>query len=160
MPDPLVPPILLLTITLVITLIAVIVSGILRRRQRGALLELARQWGMQYSPSDVFNLAPRIASHLPIMGASDVRVRDLIYGTDSRGGHRCVFSAEYTFGVVRSKSRRRCVACVVEVLDVAPQPSPAEAIPGAAQKVTSILQIAPWDLPLIDQYETLRPRAE
>jgi hypothetical protein len=137
-----------------------IVSGILRRRQRGALLDLARQWGMQYSPSDVFNLAPRIASHLPVMGASDVRVRDLIYGTDSRGGHRCVFSAEYTFGVVRSKVRRRCVACVVEILDIAPQCAQSETIPGPAQKVTSILQIAPLDLPWIDQYEALRPRTE
>jgi hypothetical protein len=150
---------LLLLITVVMTVVAVIVSAVLRRRQREVLLDLARQWGMQYSPNDVFNLAPRIASQLPVMGASDVRVRDLIYGTDSHGGHRCVFSAEYTAGVVRSKSRRRCVACVVEILDTpsAPPIAAQPAFPGTPSKITSILQIAPTDLSIIEQYQALRP---
>jgi hypothetical protein len=150
---------LLLAIAAAVSILAVIVSAVLRRRQRNVLLDLARQWGMQYSPNDVFNLASRIASHLPIMGASDVRVRDLIYGTDSQGGHRCVFSAEYTAGVVRSKTRRRCVACVVEILATpsAPPIAPQPAFPGVPTKITSILQIAPTDLPMIEQYQSLRP---
>lgn len=160
MASPLVPPILMLWITIVVTLAAFVVSKVARRRDADKLSGLARQWGMQYSPRDVFHLAPRVAAHLPIIAASDVRIRDLIYGTDPGGGHRCVFSAEYTAGVVRSKSRHRCVVCIVEL----PHQAPAEPVPGALPEVgqsamrspSSLLQIAASDLPLLEQYESLR----
>src|SRR5690242_18070348 len=116
MPSPLIMPAALLWVLAGITLAALVVSQVVCRRRRLELLELAREWGMQYSPRDVFNLSARVAAHLPITGAADVQISDLIYGTDSGGGHRCVFSAEYTSGVFRSKARRRCVACVVELL--------------------------------------------
>src|SRR4051794_5172587 len=105
-------PMLLLLLALAITLGAAAGYALVRRRQQRALSELAKSWRMHYSPRDVFNLAPRVARHLPIVGAAGVRVRDLIYGTEP-GGHRYIFSAEYTAGVVRSKSRRRSVISVL-----------------------------------------------
>ena len=163
MPSPLISPAALLWILAGITLVTLMVSRTLCLRRRRELAELARQWGMQYSPRDVFNLSARVAAHLPVTGAADVQISDLIYGTDSGGGHRCVFCAEYTAGIVRSKSRRCCVACVVELLhpgtsgdsttalDAPPAPA------GLKHAPSSLLQIAASDLSVLEQYRSLRP---
>ncbi len=154
---------LLFFLSIVVTLVAVIVSHLLRRRERKVLYALAREWGMHYSAYDVFNLAPRVAAHLPVIGASDVLVRDLIYGMQPAGGHRYIFCAEYTAGVVRSKNRRRCVACVIENAICSRATSDeAAAAPtagaGAGTKGSLLLQVASADLPFLEQYRSLSPR--
>ena len=143
---PLVSPMLLLLIVLGITGAAWLAHRIARRRVQRSLEELARGWRMHYSPHDVFNLAPRIAPKLPTPGAADVRVHDLIYGSDP-DAHRYIFCAEYTVGVVRARGRERRVVCILE-----PR--------GHSESVSwSSLQIAPEGLPLIEQYKALQPNA-
>jgi len=124
-----------------ISLIALTASRFSRRDRQKQIQELARQWGMQYSPRDVFNLAPLIASHLPVPGAADVRVRDMIYSTDS-SGHRYIFCAEYTAGVVRSKTRRSCVVSLLERR-------------GGGDVAWGSFQLAAENLPLAEQYRSL-----
>lgn len=136
-------PLLLMWVAAALTLGVYGAYGIVRRRRQRLIAALARQWQMHYSPNDVFNLAPRIASRLPVPGAADVRVRDLLYGTEP-AGHRCIFCAEYTVGVVRSRKRRWSVLSVFE-------PRGRSDAPGWAS-----LRIAPEDLPLVEQYESLR----
>ncbi len=143
MPSPLVSPALLLLIAIAITVLAAGGSALERWIRRRALAKLAKEWRMHYSPRDVFNLAPRLASKLPVPGAADVRVVDMIYGTRHEG-YCYIFTAEHTTGVVRSKSRRRCVVCVVE-----PR-TPREA------PIWSSLRIAPQDRSLLEQYLALR----
>lgn len=138
-------PLFLLGILLVISAAAHVGSVMWRQRRRSQLRRLAREWQMQYSPSDVFHLAGRVAPSLPVLGAADVRVHDVIYGSEP-DGYRCIFSAEYTAGVVRSRSRRRCVVSILE-----PRNTPDE-----AGKEWSSLQVAPTDIRLIEQYRTLR----
>src|SRR4051812_15437068 len=135
-------PMLLLLLAVGATAIAAAGYGLVRRRQQHALSELAKSWRMHYSPRDVFNLAPRVARHLPITGASDVHVRDLIYGTEP-GGHRYIFSADYTAGVVRSKTRRRSVVSVLEPRG------------RSETSIWSTMALAPDNLPLIEQYQSL-----
>ncbi|HWP39762.1 MAG TPA: hypothetical protein VNL70_02465 [Tepidisphaeraceae bacterium] len=131
---------MLLIVTL-LTLVALAMQAALNRRRRRALSALARQWQMHYSPADVLNLAPRVAAHLPTVGAADVVVRDLIYGTDP-ACYRYIFSVEYTTGLVRAKSRRRCVVCATE---------PRVRGEGA----WTSFRIAPADLSLLEQYRSL-----
>ncbi|HVT88270.1 MAG TPA: hypothetical protein VHD56_05425 [Tepidisphaeraceae bacterium] len=138
----LISPLLLLAIAVLITLLAYLWEGVASRRRKSQLGELARQWGMQYSARDVLGLSDRIARHLPVLGASDVRVTDLIYRNEG-AGWKFFFSAYYTSGVVRSKNRRRFVVSLVE-----PKHSGGEAD-------WSSLRIAPEELSLIEQYRAL-----
>jgi hypothetical protein len=102
-----------LAIVVAISAVALVISRFSRRDRQKQIEDLSKEWGMQYSPRDAFNLAPLIASHLPIPGAADVCVHDMLYSTDS-AGHRYIFSAEYTSGVVHSKVRRHCVVSLLE----------------------------------------------
>lgn len=142
---PLLPisPLVLLLVALTITLIAVAINAMLRRRRRRDIAELARAWNMHYSPWDMFNLAPRVASRLPIPGASDVAVRDLVYGTEP-AGHRYIFLAEFTTGVVRGKRRRQCVVSLFE-----PRAAGEASVWKLAAEPDSTAQIA-------EQYQLLR----
>ena len=140
-------PLTLLAATLLVTALGGIIFTFRRSNTASELMRLARDWHMHYSRRDVFDLAPRIAAHLPVSGAADVRVRDLIYGNEP-GGHRYVFSAEFTVGVVRSKCRRQCVVSILE-------PRGRHDVP-----VWSSIQIAPEELPLIEQYQSLKPSEE
>lgn len=135
------PPLVLVAV-ICITAAAGLAWRIVRRRQRRVLAELAREWNMHYTARDVFGLARHIADRLPVVGAADVRVSDLIYGSDQKG-LQYIFCAEYTAGVIRSKSRRRCVVSVLE-----PRSS--------GQLDWATLRIAPADLPLVGQYRSLR----
>jgi hypothetical protein len=120
----------------------------LRGRQREhSLEELAKQWQMHYSPRDVFNLAPRIASRLPVPGAADVRVCDLIYGNEP-AGHRYIFVAQFSVGVVKSKSRRQLVATLLEPRD------------RNDATIWASLRFASADLPLLEQYREMKKNAE
>jgi len=140
---PFLTPMNLLLAAIGITAIAAMVYWLIRRREQQALSELAKSWRMHYSPRDVFNLAPRVAPRLPVPGAAEVRVRDLIYGTEE-AGHRYIFSADYTVGVIRSKSRRRFVVSVLEPRG------------RSDASVWSSMRVAPDDLSLIQQYESLK----
>jgi hypothetical protein len=142
-------PFLLLVVLVTISLVAYFGSVVWRQRRRGQLRKLAREWQMQYSPGDLFHLAGRVAPSLPVLGAADVRVHDVIYGSEP-DGYRCIFSAEYTAGVVRSRSRRRCVVSILE-----PRSGPEE----TARTWTSF-QIAADELTLIEQYRSLRIGSE
>lgn len=134
-------PFILFTIALGVTALAWMINRIILRRRRKMLGLLARDSHMHYSARDVFGLASRVAGRLPIMGAAEVRVCDLIYGSDHEA-LRCVFSAEYTIGVVHSKSRRRCVIRVLE-----PK--------GGGDAPWKAFEVAPEHLPLIEQYQLL-----
>jgi hypothetical protein len=117
------------------------------RQREKSLEELARQWQMHYSSRDVFNLAPRIASRMPVPGAADVRVRDLIYGNE-QAGHRYIFCAHFSVGVIRSKSRREMVMTLLEPKD------------RNDASIWASLRFAPEDLPLVQQYEAMKKNAE
>jgi hypothetical protein len=141
------PPFFLLLLVILITIGTASAYAFARRRREVMLIELAKQWKMHYSPHDVFNLAPRISSRLPTPGAADVRVRDLIYGSEP-DGHRYIFCADYTIGVLQSKCRRHFVATVLEPRD------------RTDTSIWSSLQFAPLDLSLLEQYRSLKKDAE
>jgi hypothetical protein len=143
MPDAMITPLLMMWIAIGVSALAGLISRILRRRRQRHLSSLARDWQMHYSRRDVFHLAARVASHLPVPGAAEVRVCDLIYGTED-GGYRYIFSAQFTAGVVQSKSRKRVVVSVLE--------------PHGRSESTlwTSLQIAPHELPLVEQYRSLK----
>ena len=110
------------------------------------LMVLAREWKMHYAPDDRFELAARVAERLPIPGAADVCVVDLIYGTE-QGVRRYVFCAHYTTGVVRRKHRAKCVASLCEA-------------PNREGGEWSGLVIAPPDLSMLEQYRDASKRAQ
>jgi hypothetical protein len=140
-------PWIFLLLVMAITAAAAIGNVVLRRQREQALEELAKQWNMHFSSQDVFNLAPRIASRLPVPGAADVRVRDLIYGNES-AGHRYIFSAHFTTGVLRSKKRQQYVVTLLEPRD------------RNDASIWSSLRFAPMELPLLEQYTDLKKNAE
>lgn len=135
-------PLLILSLLLCFSGVAGLSYRLVRRKRRKMLGSLARQLDMHYSSNDVFQMAARVAPRLPMVGAANVRVFDLIYGSDQQGLHY-VFSAEYTAGVVRAKSRRRCVVSVKEPRVSDGQPD------------WSSIKIAAEELPLEDQYRSL-----
>lgn len=106
-------PMQLLVILLLLTAgaLAVQVRALMVRRAR--LRGLASREKMQFSPIDRFGLAPRVAKYFPIAGVADVRVFDLLYRSDE-GGHRYVFTVDYTRGVLCVKRRVRGVALMTE----------------------------------------------
>lgn len=136
-------PLDFLSLTLVLTAVAVTWEYLATRRLRGQLLELSRRWGMQFSPGDRFNLSANVAARLPVPGAANVRVVNLIYGLEE-GFYRYIFCVEFTTGVTRSKRRRRCVAAFRE--------------PRGMSRVGawSPLVVVPDDRPLLKQYELAR----
>ena len=129
-----IPPLLFLAILLAATSAALIVQRAADRIHHRRLTSLAREWRMHYAPDDRFNLAPRVAERLSLPGAADVRVVDLIYGSE-QGTRRYVFSAHYTKGVVRWKRRAKCIASLSESKDG-----------------WSSLKVASAELSLLDQY--------
>jgi hypothetical protein len=137
-------PGLCLAIVAGLTAIAAAVEAIGRHRLRRALSALAGQWRMTYTPRDHLRLTSRIAARLPIPGAADVRVTDLIYG--SRGNRFLyIFTAQYTVGVVRGKQRHLRVASYAEPRDrqSTEQPGP--------------IVLAPEGKDLVEQYRSLAP---
>jgi hypothetical protein len=113
---------------------------------RRQLINLAREWQMHYAPDDRFQLAPRVAERLPTPGAADICVVDLIYGTE-QGVRRYVFCAHYTTGVVRRKTRGKCVASLCEA-------------PNREGGDWSGLVIAPRELSMVEQYRDASKRAQ
>jgi hypothetical protein len=133
-------PILFLALMVAVTALAWAVHRIVRSKRRSALRQLAAQWQMSYVPCDVFNLAGRIASCLPVPGAAELCVVDLIYGLRGQRRHY-VFTAEYTLDGAAG-NRRECRAMSVSEAQDATGPC-------------ASLDVAPEHLPIVEQYQSL-----
>jgi hypothetical protein len=126
-----------------ISLVAAIVAASRRRTIRHALRALAIEWRMTYAQYDRLRIAQRIQGRLPVPGAAALTVRDVIYGTQANH-HRAVFTIEFTVGVIRANKRVRRVGSLIEPRD--------------PRKADDAFQLAPEELPLLDQYRALDPR--
>lgn len=113
-----------------------------RRGTSDRLRHLATACHMQYAEHDLFQITPRVIERFPIVGASDIRVADVIYRRDG-DRYRYVFTVEYTLGVVRTKDRVSRAATFCEPGD---HSCPAD---------WSSLVFAPVELNLADQYAHL-----
>jgi len=131
-----------LLLLIAVTLAAWLAHVVNRNRHQRRLRRLAAEWRMHYSPGDRFRLADRVAEKLPIPGAADVRVVDLIYGNEP-AGYRYIFSAEFTRGVVRWKTRVRRVVSFSEPKD------------RTDANGWSALMLGDEQLPVVRQYEKL-----
>ena|SRR5438874_8659802 len=135
-------PLEFLAVVMLVTAIAGAVQYILRQRHVAQLRALAEEWKMHYSATDRFRIAPRVAPRLPVPGAAAVRVGDLLYGIEN-DQYRYLFAAEYTTGVLRTKTGVRRVGTFSEPRD-----------PSGPRG--DELTFAPEALPLIEQYRHLR----
>lgn len=138
-------PGLLLLACLALTALAGALDVMTHRRRARVLRALAQQWRMNYHPADQLRLTPKVLPHLPIPGAANVRVMDLIYGSE-RDRYRYVFSVEFTLGVSGSKRR---------VVRVASLSEPRERNGAGPVSVA----LAPDEGSLVDQYRYLAPPA-
>lgn len=134
-------PLFFFGLMVLVTATGMTVNAIQHRRVHVRMLELAEELNMAYSQSDRFGLADRVADHFPVPGAAALRVLDLFYVSE-KGGYRYLFSAEYSLGVVRAKHREVRAASLVEAR-------------GSGDASWKTLQVAPADLPLIEQYRFL-----
>ena len=96
-----------------LTVVAMMVDVLAHRRRSRRLRALATQWRMNYHASDQLRITPKVMAKLPIPGAANVRVLDLIYGSDATG-YRYIFSVEYTVGLTGPKRRVVRVASLTE----------------------------------------------
>ena len=135
-------PLLFLALMMLVTAIAGAAQYVVRQRHVARLRALASQWKMHYSAADRFRLAPRVAQRIPVPGAAAVRVADLLYGIE-RDRYRYFFAAEYTTGVLRTKTGVRRVGTFSEPRDPSTGTPPDEMI------------FAPDNLPVIEQYRHL-----
>lgn len=141
--SPYIAPILL-ALLVAITSIATLVQSSRRNAIRNALRALAAEWRMTYASRDRLKIADKIHDQLQVPGASSLSVYDVVYGAQA-GELYCVFTVEFTTGVIRENKRVRRVASLVESRD------PRNALP-------PIFKLAPEDVSLIDQYRALNPR--
>src|SRR5438067_11832993 len=98
------------------TLLAGPVHFVLARLHRARIRHVAIQWKMHYTPDDRFQLGQRIVDKLPVPGAADVHVRDVIYASEGEA-YRYFFTVEYTTGVLRRKVDHRRVCTLIELKD-------------------------------------------
>jgi hypothetical protein len=134
------PPIDLLCALLLLTAAAGIIHRQRNRRHEAVFRDLAVENHMHYSPRDSLRLTPRVATLIPLPGASAVKVVDLLYRTDEQL-HHYVFTAEYTVGVTGPKHRIRRAAAFTESKTTADSISP--------------IRLAPEQSSLLEQYQTL-----
>jgi len=127
------------------TALALLLEVIGRRRTRRVLRRLAAEWRMTYSRSDSLRLTPKVAGRLPIPGAANLRVSDVIYGIE-HDRYRYVFLAEFTTGTVSAKRRQTRVATFSEPRDRQQR-----------TRAAAPVVLAPPTGKLIDQYRHLAP---
>lgn len=137
-----IPPLLLLTLLAALTAVAWAVNALAERRRIRTLCDLAGRWQMRFVREDVFQLGRRLGACIPVPGAADVRVMDVVYGTEG-AAHRYILTLEYTLGAV-GRHRREARAATFQ--DSA-EPSSANHAPD--------LKLADPALPLVKQYESL-----
>ena len=136
-----------LALVLLVSAAAGIVRVMIRRRHVQRLRGLAVQWKMHFSADDRFRLATKITPRLPLPGAAGVRVADLLYGIE-RENYRYVFAAEYTTGVLRTKTGIRRIATFAEPRD------------DGGNATSCDLVFAPEGLPVLEQYRHLLEKRE
>jgi hypothetical protein len=100
---------------------------------------------MTYSARDSLRITAKISNRLPIPGAADVFVTDVVYGGQGEQ-YRYVFTTEYTIGVVRGKRRQVRVGMFSEPRD-------------RRAAAPSQVVFAPEGLPVLEQYEAFSPLA-
>jgi len=139
-------PGILLSLTVVLTSGALIAQRWVDLRRRRILRALAVSWGMNFNPGDRLRLAARVAQGLPVCGAANVTVGDVIYGIDGEF-YRYILAAEYTLGVLRTKKRHLRVVSFAEPRNRrdAREPEP--------------VRLGTESLPIFEQYRELSPRA-
>jgi hypothetical protein len=137
-------PLGLLAAVLGVTAVSYTVQVRLRRRSGRGLRRLAAEWGMNFSRTDLLRLTAKVARHFPVPGAANLRVSNVIYGTD-KDRHHYVFTAEYTAGVIRAKRRLARAGAFSEPRDREHGAPPAAVL------------LAPAGLPLLEQYRRLGP---
>jgi hypothetical protein len=128
-----------------LTAVAVGLDVIVHRRRSCRLRALAAQWRMNYHASDQLRITPKVIAKLPIPGAANVRVLDLIYGSDA-AGYRYIFSVEYTVGLIGPKRRVVRVAALSEPRSV-----------GEASADQLTMTLAPRGHRLLEQYRSFAP---
>jgi hypothetical protein len=134
-------PIYFLWLMLAITVLAAATNAIIDVRRAVALRRLAVQWNMQFVLDDRFRLADRVGGRLPVIGAADVRARNLMYRTDATR-RQYLFTVEFGVWSLSGQRRRRCVAALDE--------------PATSQESSEgVLKVAPADLRVIEQYRRL-----
>ena len=136
-----IPPLLLLALLLALTLMAWAGHALIEQRRIRALRELAGRWQMRFVREDLFQLGRRLGGQVPVPGAADVRVLDVIYGAEG-SAHRYVFTLEYTLGAVGRHRREARAATFQDSSDP------------AADHAQDI-KLADAGLPLVKQYESL-----
>jgi len=124
------------------TAAAVAAERVHRRRRRRLLAGLARGWNMHYSARDLFRLAELVAPRLPVVGAADVFVEDVIYAVEG-DFHRYLFSVGYTLGTVHAQRR---VVRAASFREPKQHRDPSRWSP---------LELAEQTTPLVEQYRTL-----
>jgi hypothetical protein len=107
---------------------------------------LATELRMTYSQFDSLRLTPRVAARFPIPGAANLRITDVIYGTE-HDRYRYVFRVEFTVGVVRPKRRRVRIGAFAEPRERGRNLPPSPVL------------LAPEKGSLVDQYRHLAPTA-
>lgn len=135
----------LLSFTVGATAVALALEFVSRRRVRRGLRRLAAEWRMTYSRFDSLRLTPRVAARFPLPGAANVRVSDVIYGTE-HDRYRYIFLTEFTTGTVSAKRRRTRVATFSEPRDRRQRPTQ-----------TAPVVLAPATGKLLEQYRHLAP---
>jgi hypothetical protein len=135
-------PWFLLTFALLLTAAGWLWQVIAVGRYQTQISQLASQWRMHYSHDDRFRLSDRIAPRLPLSGAANVRVTDLVYGNEDNS-YRYLFLVAYTEGVARLKARRRRVATFRE-------PKDHTGVGG-----WSDFELAPEELTIVEQFKHL-----
>jgi hypothetical protein len=134
------PPLVLLGILILLTVVAAVVNRWFRRRDQAVYRQLAVDHKMHYSPGDPLRLTARVAARLPLPGAAAVRVIDLLYRTDEQT-HYYVFTAEYTVGVLSPKHRIRRAAAFTESK--------------SAAAVEPMIRLGSEEVSLVEQYRRL-----
>lgn len=137
-------PGVVLVVLMALSALAVFIDRASRRRRKRALRKLANQWQMTYSAGDQLRVAAKLIGKLPVPGAADVHVTDVIYGGQGET-YRYLFTAEYTTGAVRGKRRQVRVGTFTE-----PRVSKGDSAAGA-------VTFAPEDLGLVEQYVKIGP---
>jgi hypothetical protein len=130
---------------ILITVVMALGWRVVRRYRGRKFRRAANEWQLRYCPGDQFRLADRLAGCFPIVGAADIRIRDLMYGGNEETYHY-LFTVEYTIGLIRAKTRQSRVVRLIE-----------PRVPG---KADIRIDMAPYDRPLMDQYQHFAPHAE
>jgi hypothetical protein len=137
-----VSPAIFLIFLIMLSAAGVTAQFVATRKRRCGLRGLAKQWEMHFAPGDRLKLAEKIAGKIPVIGAADVRVMDLLFRTDGYR-HRYVFTVEYGVGIIRGKRRKQRVAGFDE---------PVRRGPAALTPHELELTVAPESLGTLDAY--------